>query len=75
MGSCRNNEHIVDSTIKSPAPNIGPLFCLTTVTSHFLLANLAYKLHHAMNVFMRCDVMCTCDTKENTSSTFVKHGE
>jgi len=51
MGSRRNYEHVMDSIVNSPTPNIGPLFCLTTVTSH-----LAYELHHAMNVFMRCDV-------------------
>jgi len=59
----------MSSTVKSPAPNIGPLFCLAAVTSHFLLANLAYELHHAMNV------MCICDATENASSTFVKYGE
>jgi hypothetical protein len=44
-------------------------------TGTFVYSILAYKLHHAMNVFMRCDVYLICDAKENTSSNFIKYGE
>jgi hypothetical protein len=46
----------MDSIVNSSTPNIAALFYLTAVTSHFLLARLAYDLPHAMNVFMGCDV-------------------
>jgi len=56
--------HIIDSIVNSPPPNIGPLFCLTTVTSHFLLANLAYKFSvcHPKVLYIEYTNVSVCNT-------------
>jgi hypothetical protein len=58
--------------------NVGALFYLTTLASHFLSTGLAYKTQQNPTN-MQCityllDVTCVCKLKDNIYSAFFKCG-